>query len=49
MERPPKQSPNRRCGYCGDGLVCEHGYCEVCMNCADCDIEELRIAKEVQS
>jgi hypothetical protein len=36
-----EQTPNRRCQFCGEGLVCQHGYCEVCQRCKGC-IEEAK-------
>jgi hypothetical protein len=44
MFKPPKQTPNRRCAYCGEGCVCQHGYCEFCMPCAECVVEEDEVA-----
>ena len=32
----PKQRPNYRCGFCGEGVACEHGYCNVCQICLEC-------------
>ena len=32
-----KQTPNHRCGFCGEGCCCEHGYCEVCQTCYECE------------
>ena len=34
------QTPNRRCQFCGEGLVCEHGRCDTCQSCFECDGEE---------
>jgi hypothetical protein len=34
----PKQTPNRRCGFCGEGLACNHGFCNVCQGCIDCEM-----------
>lgn len=35
-ENTVEQTPNRRCGFCGDGCVCHHGYCPVCQICLYC-------------
>jgi hypothetical protein len=45
----PKQTPDRRCGFCGEGVVCEHGYCVVCQPCVDCMMDELELAKLANS
>lgn len=29
--------PNYRCAFCGEGVVCEHGKCNVCQHCRECD------------
>jgi hypothetical protein len=34
------QVPNRRCCFCGEGLTCEHGLCDVCQRCRECEREE---------
>jgi len=32
-----EQTPNRRCQFCGLGVVCEHGRCDVCQRCKPCE------------
>jgi hypothetical protein len=35
-----KQTPGRRCAFCGEGLTCVHGLCELCQRCPSDDSEE---------
>lgn len=37
----PKQTPNRRRGFCGEGIACQYGLCNVCQNCEKCYFEEM--------
>jgi hypothetical protein len=43
----PKQTPNRRCEFCGEGVACQHGLCNECQQCIVCeeDRQEYRKAK----
>lgn len=34
------QLPHKRCCFCGEGVTCAHGKCEVCQSCRRCDREE---------
>jgi hypothetical protein len=34
------QQPYRRCYWCGQGVTCAHGRCDVCQDCRKCDREE---------
>ena len=35
-----KQKPHKPCSFCGEGVVCEHGKCNICELCHKC-LEEL--------
>lgn len=30
------QQPSRRCAFCGESYVCEHGKCTACQSCKAC-------------
>jgi hypothetical protein len=36
----PKQRPNYRCGFCGEGVACEDGYCNVYQICLECAMDD---------
>jgi hypothetical protein len=44
----PKQRPNYRCGFCGEGVACEHGYCNVCQICLECRMDELEAERATE-
>lgn len=40
-----QQTPNKRCQFCGEGRVCQHGFCEVCQSCKECIKEDKELAR----
>ena len=36
-----EQRPNYRCGFCGEGVACEHGYCNICQCCIECTLADI--------
>ena len=31
------QQPSKKCAFCGEGFVCQHGKCNVCQKCRTCE------------
>jgi hypothetical protein len=42
----PQSTPNQRCAFCGEGVVCKHGRCDECQECRLCKREAARNFKE---
>ena len=32
----PRERPYAKCAFCGEGINCEHGICEMCGRCRKC-------------
>lgn len=34
------EQPSKKCAFCGEGYVCEHGKCNVCQKCRACERQD---------
>jgi len=39
MPNAERQPTSKKCVYCGEGYICEHGKCTVCQGCKKCERE----------